>query len=79
MRKETQTRTMIVMLALMALVVVNTLLSATYRLYGPWTVWAIYGTAVLIFVVVLRFQRLSTLVVGGLLAVPFLLAVLASV
>lgn len=79
MQKQTQARTMSVMLGLIGLILVNTFLSAGLRLYNEWSAWTIYAVGLVLIAVALRFQqRLTTAATVGLLALPFVLAALFS-
>lgn len=80
MQKQTQSRTLGVLLALIGLALVNTLFSAGLRLYGAWLAWTVYFVAAAMVFVALRFQqRLTTATIVGLLAVPFVVAALFAV
>jgi hypothetical protein len=80
MHKQTQARTLSVLLALIGLVLMNTFLSAALRLYGEVLAWTVYGVAIVLLVVALRFQqRLSGAALAALLGLPFALALLFAV
>lgn len=77
MQKQTQSRTLGVLLALIGLALVNTLFSAGLRLYGPWLAWTVYFIAAVLVFVALRYQqRLTTAMMALLLALPFAVAAL---
>lgn len=77
MQKQTQSRTLGVLLALIGLALVNTLFSAGLRLYGPWLAWTVYFIAAVLVFVALRYQqRLTTAMMAALLALPFAVAAL---
>lgn len=80
MNAQTKSRTLGAMLAIVALIMVNNLLSGILKLYAEWYAWTITGVAVVVIVTALRFQgRLSTGVLLALLALPFVLAALGAI
>lgn len=77
MHKQTQARTLSVLLALVGLVMLNTFLSAGLRLYGAWLAWTVYGVGIVLLAAALRFQqRLTGTMMAVLLALPFVLTLL---
>jgi len=76
MRKQSQTRTLSVLLTLMLFVAFNTTMQLT-DLYSEWFAWTMYGLMVIAAFVVLRYQRRLTATISALLlALPFVLAAL---
>ena len=79
MQRQTQSRTVIAILMLIALIFLNTTLGAGFQLYSAWFAWVIYGVGVALMFVVLRFpQRFSAGTTFALLTVPFLVALLGA-
>jgi positive regulator of sigma E activity len=78
MRKETQSRTLSVILSLIVFVVVNTSMQLL-NTYSEWFAWTLYALMVAAVFVVLRYQqRLTAQVSAALLALPFVLAALGA-
>lgn len=78
MRKQTQSRTLGVILSLMLFVVVNTAMQL-FNSYSEWLAWALYALMVVAVFVALRYQqRLTTTASAALLALPFVLAALGA-
>jgi hypothetical protein len=76
MRKQSQARTLSVVLTLMLFVAFNTVMQFT-DLYSEWFAWTMYGLIVIAAFVVLRYQRRITATIAALLlALPFVLAAL---
>ncbi len=78
MRKQSQSRTLSVLLTLMLFVAFNTTLQLA-DLYSEWFAWTMYGVMVIAAFVVLRPQRRLTATISAiLLALPFVLAALGA-
>lgn len=78
MRKQTQSRTLGVILSLMLFVIFNTSLQLVNR-YSEWVAWALYALMVVVVFGVLRFQgRLTPLNTALILALPFVLGLIAA-
>lgn len=76
MRKQTQSRTLIVILSLMLFVAFNTSLQLLDG-YSEWVAWVLYAVMVVAAVAVLYFQQRLTLLVSLLiLALPFVLGLI---
>jgi hypothetical protein len=74
MQKQTQARTLIVVLSLMLFVMFNTALQLFDR-YSEWYAWTMYAVMVLAVFAVLRFQQqLPPSTSGLILSLPFVLA-----
>lgn len=76
MQKQTQSRTLSVIVMLMLFVVFNTSLQLLDQ-YSEWFAWVLYAVMVTISAAVLRFQqRIGLLVTLLILALPFVLGLI---
>lgn len=72
-------RTLWILIAVMALIMVNTYFGAIANVYSTWWAWTVFGLMIALAFVVLRFGRRLTLgATLGLLALPFVLSVLGA-
>jgi hypothetical protein len=79
MERGNSARTLWVLIAVMALIMVNTYFATIADVYSTWWAWTVFGAMLALVFVVLRWaRRLTTGATLGLLALPFALSVLGA-
>lgn len=78
MQQSNQWRTVGTLVMIILVVMVNALCAFVFELYPEWVAWCTYALAALVMFVVLRYQqRLTTTLTAALMALPFVVSLLA--